>query len=135
MRIIKLSADFYNRYGSKPEILQKTDRPYSCLAMSVDGITYAIPLRHHIKHPYCFHTIGVAGIDFTKAIPLLENNFASDEDVRIDSKEWSILKRHEQDIYNSFKKYLFRYRKAKRHPDQPQNQNILKYSSLQYFDV
>ena len=91
MRIIHLSATFYEQYGSYPEILEKSKRPYSCLTVTVKGTRYAIPLRHHIHHPYCFHTTGEAGVDYTKAIPILSDDFVSDEDVRIDNKEWSIF--------------------------------------------
>ena len=68
MKLIILSDKFYKEYGGYREILKKPSRPYLCLTVKIDGVTFAIPIRHHINHPFCFKTIGDCGLDYTKAV-------------------------------------------------------------------
>ena len=49
-----LTEAFYTRFSYCEEILTKEDRPYYVLILELDCLTYAIPLRSHITHPYCF---------------------------------------------------------------------------------
>lgn len=51
MRLVILSESFYEKYAGCKEILKKTDRPYLCLTVKINGKTFAIPFRHHIRHP------------------------------------------------------------------------------------
>ncbi len=62
MQLKILSEKFYAAYADCEEILKKENRPYACLTVEIDGLMFAVPLRHHIKHPCAFHTIGEAGI-------------------------------------------------------------------------
>lgn len=133
MRLIILSEVFYEKYGSVPEILTKADRPYYCVTITVYNHTFAIPLRHHIRHPFCFKTLGEAGLDFSKAVVVDDPAYISNDSPWIDSAEWAILKRSENVIYNSFKQYVARYRRALKHPDEPRNQLILRYGTLGIF--
>ncbi len=135
MRIVYLSQSFYDKYGHCSEILKKTNRPYLCLTIKLDFKTYAIPLRHHISHPYCFITYGSCGLDYSKAIPVIDEDFILDKPAVIDSKEWNIIKANETKIIRTFKKYLRKYSKALKNPLLPRNNNILRYSTLQYFDI
>lgn len=106
-----------------------------CLTIRIDDIEYALPIRHHFKHPYGFHTLGEAGIDYTKAIPIIDKSFIDNSTPRIESAEWRILKRNENRIYNQFRKYLKTYKRAKLNPENERNANILRCSSLQHFDI
>jgi protein AbiQ len=54
MEFHRLSAAFYTQFSQCEEILTKEDRPYYVLLLELDGLVYAIPLRSHITHPYCF---------------------------------------------------------------------------------
>jgi EamA domain-containing membrane protein RarD len=54
MEFHRLSAVFYAQFGHCEEILKKEERPYYVLLLELDGLTYAIPLRSHITHSYCF---------------------------------------------------------------------------------
>lgn len=56
MKFILLSDKFYQAYGHLPEVLSKKTRPYACLAVEIDGIQFAIPFRHHIRHKHAFIT-------------------------------------------------------------------------------
>ena len=57
MKLILLSSLFYKDYANCPEILQKPTRPYTCLTVRIDGLTFAIPFRHHIPHNSDFDTM------------------------------------------------------------------------------
>jgi protein AbiQ len=47
------------------------------LILEIDGLTYAVPLRSHITHPYCFiadNTNGQnSGLDFSKAVVIIDS--------------------------------------------------------------
>ena len=129
-----LSENFYSTYANCTELLKKKNRPYACLTLEVDGLLFAIPFRHHIRHTYAFHTIGEAGLDFTKAVIISDPDYLSADTPTIDGKEFAVLKRNENKIRYDFSKYIRQYRRAMKHRDNPRNANILKYSSLQYFE-
>lgn len=133
MKIIKLTEQFYKDYGHCKEILMKQNRPYYCVCVSIDGHRFAIPFRHHIQHSYCFHTIGEAGIDYSKAVLLWKKEYISAETVTIDSKEYRAIKGREALIENGMRNYLKLYIKALKYKDNPNYQKIIQYSSLKYF--
>lgn len=134
MKIKILSKKFYNTYSDCSEILKKETRPYACLTIEIDGVLFAIPFRHHIKHTYSFHTIGEAGLDYTKAVIISDDDYLTDENPTIESKEFAIIKKNEQKIKYGLKKYVNQYKRAMKHRDNPRSKNILQYSSLQYFE-
>ena len=134
MKIKILSKKFYDTYANCSEILKKESRPYACLTIEVDGILFAVPFRHHIKHPYSFHTLGEAGLDYTKAVVISNDEYLTNECPTIESKEFAIIKRNEQKIKYGLKKYVNQYKRAMSHRDNPRSKNILEYSSLQYFE-
>lgn len=134
MKIKILSKKFYDTYSDCSEILKKETRPYACLTIELDGLLFAIPFRHHIRHSYSFHTLGEAGLDYTKAVIISDNEYLTDEHPSIESKEFSIIKKNEQKIKYGLKKYVNQYKRAMKHRDNPRSKNILKYSSLQYFE-
>lgn len=135
MKIVLLSESFYSSYSRYSEILKKKNRPYVCLTIRIDDMVYAIPLRHHIHHQYAFFTVGEAGLDYTKAIPITDPSFISSQTAWIETEEWTVIKGHENKIRSGFRKYLSRYKRAIKHPEIPVNQTIIKYSALQYFCI
>lgn len=134
MRLKILSEMFYNTYLHCSEILKKENRPYVCLAIELNGVLFAIPFRHHIRHQYAFHTLGEAGLDYTKSVIITDMLFLSDDKPSIESKEFSIIKRNEQKIRYGLSKYVNQYKRAMKHRDNPRSSGILKYSSLKYFE-
>lgn len=134
MKLKILSKDFYDTYGKCREILKKSNRPYACLTIELDGILFAIPFRHHIRHNYAFHTLGEAGLDYSKAVVISEARFLSEDRPTIESAEFAIIKREEQKIRYKFAQYVNQYRRAMKHRDNPRSKNILKFSALQYFE-
>lgn len=133
MKIIFLSAEFYNDFGNYSEILQKQNRPYACLAVKIDGKTFAIPIRHHISHKYAFFTIGNCGLDYTKAVPILKRSYISPIPATIEQKEFNRIKGNEHTIAKGLSKYIKLYKKALKYPDSPHYRNILQFSSLNAF--
>jgi len=77
MEFHRLSAAFYTQFGQYEEILNKEERPYYVLLLELDGLTYAIPLRSHIRHPYCFiadNSSGQnSGLDYSKAVVIIDS--------------------------------------------------------------
>mgnify|MGYP003302618752 CR=1 FL=1 len=133
MRLIRLSNAFYDKYETCDEILKKRSRPYVCLLIKIDEVTFAIPFRHHIAHEHAFFTYDDCGIDYTKAIVLSDPSFVSDSVPQIEQKEFNALKGKDHLIVNGMRKYLGLYKKAVQHSDNPHYSKILRFSSLQYF--
>ena len=134
MRFIYLSDTFYRDYAGCPEIMTKRARPYACLAVLIDGVLFAIPLRHHISHPYAFVTKPGCGLDYSKAV-VIRNG----EDIRqgvtpqIDQAEFNAMKGKDHLIENGMRRYVRLYRKARTQMHSPFYRNILQCSTLQYF--
>ncbi|MCQ2220052.1 MAG: hypothetical protein MJZ12_01590 [Prevotella sp.] len=134
MNFVKLSPTFFAKYSDCEEILHKgSDRPYACFRVKIDGMDFAIPIRHHIKHSYAFHTIGEAGLDYSKAVIINEDADILEHNAIIDSDEWSIIKSNKDKIRYQFKGYLNQVKRAFAHPDNPRSQRLLEYSALKYF--
>lgn len=59
-----LSEEFYRDYPHEtyPEIEVKQARPHITYLVELEeGTRFAIPLRSHIRHPFCFKTLGDSG--------------------------------------------------------------------------
>lgn len=134
MKFVFLSSLFYGDYQNCPEIMQKQNRPYACLTVRIGGNLFAIPIRHTIKHDYCFHTIAPRGLDFTKAVIIRNKNDIGQYGVIISSEEFNILKQNEDRIIREFKRYIKTFKNASAYKHQPQFQNIYYKSTLQYFE-
>ena len=111
---------------------KKENRPYACLTIELDGLLFAVPFRHHIKHQYAFHTIGEAGLDYTKSVLITDALFLSNEKPSIESKEFAIIKREENKIRYGLAKYVNQYKRAMRHRDNPPK---LEYTEIQYPEI
>lgn len=107
-RCVFLSDKFYNTYPSAqyPEMEQKQNRPYIQVYVEIGGVQYAIPLRSDIHHPHVLWTdkANHCGVDFSKAVVIKDET------------------------------YIESYKKAKKDLSKPVNQNLVKYSTLQYFE-
>lgn len=134
MDFITLSDSFYNRHANCAEILQKRTRPYACLAIQIDGLTYAVPFRHHIAHRHAFITCGQQGLDYTKAVVISGSADIGSTSVQIESADYQALKGKEPVIVNGLRRYIALYKKASRFPGSKNYANILTYSSLKYFN-
>jgi len=74
----RLSKAFYTQYKNCEEILAKNERPYYVLLLEIDNLTYAIPLRSHITHQYCYIADSSknqrSGLDYSKSIVITDTN-------------------------------------------------------------
>jgi len=135
MKLIFLSQDFYTDYSQHSEIMAKNNRPYACFTIMIDSHLFAIPLRHHINHPFAYITVGNCGLDYSKAVVVDDPRYISSATPTIDSKEWNLIKAGYDVIFREFKKYLHQYKRALKHPDNPRSDIYLKYGTLKYFDI
>ena len=133
MRFIFLSDEFYNDFANCPEIMQKRNRPYACLAVKIHGQTFAIPFRHHINHSYAFITYGDCGLDYTKAVVISKASYIGVGNPQIEQREFNALKGKEDAIVRGLTKYIKLYKKACLYPNNSHYANIRDYSSLKYF--
>lgn len=138
MKYIYLDNNFYNRHPqiNYPEILQKKDRPYVQIAISVNNQLWAIPLRSNINHNYVFWSDkkNKCGIDFTKAVPIDHKDINTNRHPSIRQNEFNALKGKEHSVIKSFKGFIKKYNHSKQHPNLPESKVILRYSTLQYFE-
>ena len=135
MRMILLSQTFYAKYGGKAEIMDKENRPYACFTVEIDGILYAIPIRHHIRHPFAFFTVGESGLDYSKAVVIEDPSYISDQKATIDQREWNAIKAGNDTIFYEFRKFVRQYKRALAHPDNPRSEQYLKYCTLRHFNI
>lgn len=134
MRLIMLSDKFYKEYCNCAEVLQKQTRPYVCLEIKIRGTTFAIPFRHHIKHKYAFITYGECGLDYTKAVVIDDRQHIADVSPQVDQNEFNAIKGKESKIHKGLSNYIKLYKKALQYKDSSHYANIIRYSSLQYFE-
>jgi protein AbiQ len=136
----RLSADFYAHFGHCEEILKKEERPYYVLLLELDGLTYAIPLRSHITHPYCFIAENYIdqnnGLDYSKTVVIDSVQYIDPSPVTIRQHEYNIYKQREFLIRKQFSSYVTSYKKEVRrrlkNPALPVSA-LCRYSSLKYF--
>jgi protein AbiQ len=141
MEFRRLSADFYLKFSHCEEILTKENRPYYVLLLKLDDLTYAIPLRSHITHPYCFiadNTAGQnSGLDYSKAVVILDlAQYIDPVPVTIRQHEYNIFKKQEYLIIKQFSSYVLSYKKEIRrrlkNPELPVSA-MCRYAALKYF--
>lgn len=135
MKYIFLTEQFYKDYEKCPEIEQKRFRPYIMLLVKIDNLTFALPLRSHIKHPYAFFTDNEnhCGVDYSKAVII------TNESLYIDTKrptlrpnEHKALQGKAYIITKEFSRYLNDYKKAVT-KNTKRLDYTYKYCTLQYF--
>ena len=141
MKFNRLSAAFYVQFGHYEEILTKEERPYYVLLLELDGLTYAIPLRSHITHPYCFIADKAcgqkSGLDYSKAIVITDiDAYIDPAPVTIRQKEYNVFKKQEYLIKRQFSSYVILYKKEvyrrRVNPMLPEAA-LCRYSTLKYF--
>ena len=141
MEFHRLSTAFYTQFGCCDEILTKEERPYYVLLLKLDGLTYAIPLRSHITHLYCFiadtSDRQKSGLDYSKAVVISDiAKYIDPAPVTIRQNEYNILKQQEYLIGKQFSSYVKSYKKEilrrKKNSALPASPLCL-YSALKYF--
>ena len=141
MEFHRLSAAFYVKFGHCEEILTKEERPYYVLLLELNNLTFAIPLRSHITHPYCFIADNSAdqkkGLDYSKAVVIVDPvQYIEPIPVTIRQNEFNVYKQRKYLIRKQFSSYVKTYIKEVRRrikaPILPISA-LCRYSSLKYF--
>ena len=138
LKPVFLTQDFYNDYAHCSEIEKKDTRPYVRIQIQIDGILWAIPLRSHINHEHVIWTDkeNACGIDFSKAVVVNRPDaYISGKKVYMRPNEFAVLKRiNKHTVVQKMQQYIKVYQDAKEHPDIGRNKQLLKFSTLQYFE-
>ena len=88
--------------------VKNTFRKILCLLCRSLPASYKTP-------QYAFHTIGEAGLDYTKSVIITDAHFLSDEKPSIESKEFAIIKSEENKIRYGLAKYVNQYKRIMQH--------------------
>jgi protein AbiQ len=139
MEFRHLSDKFYRKYPSEqfPELMVKENRPYTQVITDINGLKFAVPLRSDISHSTdVLWTDKQAGhgLDFTKAVIILDDEYVSDEKVFIRQKEHKHLLGKERRVKEKMEKCIANYKKAKSNIKEKHNAEYCKFSTLQYFE-
>jgi len=141
MEFHRLSAAFYTQFNHCEEILTKEERPYYVLLLELDNLTYAIPLRSHISHTYCFiadkSTGQNSGLDYSKSVVITDlKKYIDSIRVTIRQYEFNVLKKQEYLIKKQFSSYVKSYKKEVLRRNKNSNlpvSSLCRYSTLKYF--
>lgn len=140
MKIQKLAPKFFEENKGLVEVLDKArgewtggkERGYGIVMVSLNNLTFGIPLRSHINHSFCYRTGEMKGLDYTKAVLIKDETYISDKPFKIPSEEYVKIADREIHISRQFEKYVLRYVKGHESHDQ----NIIgkyRYSTLQNY--
>ena len=140
MEFWHLSQKFYTDYPQSqyPELMAKNDRPYTQTIVTVDNLTFAVPLRSDISHQQNVlwtNKRAKCGLDFTKAVLILDPNYIDySKKVFIRPDEHRHLLGKERRVKEKMEKCIEDYKKAKADLSQEHNREYCSFSSLQYFE-
>lgn len=139
MDYVFLSQDFFNDYPNNnyPQIECKQNRPYIHVIFTISNITVCLPLRSNIVHPHAYFTDrkNKCGVDYSKAIIIINQKYINKNiNIRIRSNEFKKLIGKEYIIKKQFLKYVELYLDCKRNINTPHKDDILNFSTLQYFE-
>lgn len=139
MEFRHLSSKFYADYPNEkyPELMLKEYRPYTQTIITIGDLKFAIPLRSHIPHDnnvLWTNKSERSGLDFTKAVLILDAEYIEDKKVYIRSQEHKKLLGKEYVVRQKMIKCIEDYKKAKENINESHNKEYCSYSALQYFE-
>lgn len=131
MDIKKLTPRFYQENQHLKEVLDK-NRGYGLTIVSFNGLRFGIPIRTNIHkgNNYCFRTIENGGLDYQKAVLLIDDEYISPVTFMVKQEEYEKINEHEHFINIHFEKYVKLYIKAHIKNDQRVINREFKYSTL-----
>lgn len=143
MELKKLKNLFYEENAHLVEVMDKNaagewtgdkTRGYGIVVIETGDLRFGIPLRSGIKHRHAFMTVkgGNKGLDYTKAVLLLKDEYISESAFKIPEVEFILIKEKSHHIIGEFTKYVERYKKGITNSDE----NILRayqFSTLQNY--
>ena len=129
-----LTEKFYKDYphDKYPQMEIKEDRPYAHVTVELYN-----QLRSHVDHPHAFFTNKRerCGVDYSKAVVVLNTDYidtARKAFLRPD--EYKKLRGKDYIIKQQFINYIELYKRAKVDLTVSHRDDILKFSTLQYFE-
>jgi protein AbiQ len=140
MDIRTLKQDSYNRLAKdRPEVLEK-NRGYGIVSITIDTLTYAIPLRSNMNHSSGFKTISMKrgkkliwnGLDYSKALIVQQSDIESTAFKLREQKEFDKIQSNKSKIQSEFEKYVTAYRESVEKGTSTKDPRF-KFSTLQYF--
>lgn len=139
MKYTFLTDQFYSDYPNSryPQIESKKNRPYAHIIVNTYEKLFCIPLRSNITHPHAYFTNKKtrSGIDYSKAVIIEDMNYIdNDTKVFLRQDEFNKLRGKEHIIQKQFRNYIELYKKAKSDLTIPYRNEILNFSTLQYFE-
>ncbi len=134
-----LSDKYYAEYTNDeyPQLELKSNRPYAHIKVNMYGYDFYIPLRSNIQHPHAFFTDkrNKCGVDFSKAVIITDASYVDNiTKVYLRNNEFNKLRGKEYRIKKGLEDYIDLYKRAKNGENISHKDDILKYSSLQYFE-
>ncbi|MDT3309714.1 type III toxin-antitoxin system TenpIN family toxin [Shewanella vaxholmensis] len=136
MEIKSLTSSAYKRVSAgKEQVLQK-NRGYGIIAITVSGITFAVPLRSNLNHPNGFKTILVGkswnGLDYSKALLVEEADITQESFQLREQEEFDKIIKNKDKIIKDFSKYVADYIVYASSADKVLDRRF-QYTTLQYF--
>lgn len=118
MELKKLEDLFYLENSHLLEVLDKDKagswtsdktRGYGVVVCSYQDLRFGIPLRSRINHKFCFLTKDDKGLDFSKSVLLLKDEYISVKPFIIPADERNLLLSKSHFILGRFSHYVERY--------------------------
>ena len=144
--IYTLSDIFYDAYNKEqyPEILNKEERPYSCLLIeTVWDFFICIPFRTDIRHKQAYKfkntkrsAFHQSGLDYSKIIIIKDTLCLGDKTI-IDQDEFNETRNNIERIAKEATEYIDTYVRHKKGTNvlaSAMYDRMYKFSALQYFD-
>lgn len=139
MKYTFLTKKFFNDHPHTmyPQMEIKEDRPYVHIQVEAYGQLFCIPLRSHIDHPHAFFTNkkNKCGVDYSKAVVINNNDYIDNtKKAYLRPDEYKKLKGKDFIIKKQFLAYIELYKSAKIDDTVNHREEILAFSTLQYFE-
>ncbi|NBI91495.1 hypothetical protein D3Z45_13180 [Lachnospiraceae bacterium] len=139
MKYTFLTEKFYNDYPHEqyPQMEIKEDRPYAHVQVEAYNQLFCIPLRSHIDHPHALFTNKKerCSVDYSKAVVINSDEYIDkNRKAFLRPDEYKKLKGKDFIIKKQFLAYIELYKQAKIDESIDHREEILKFSTLQYFE-
>lgn len=133
MQIALLTEEFFQKHQGC-EVLLKHNRPYIIIYSRKNKVTYAVPLRSHLRMDGFFtdadHT---KGADYKKTLIVTERDVQKNKRPYVEDSQYRALRDHAAIIERGVDKFIETYKKARTTPDRAYAKIILNTSTIQYF--
>ena len=101
--------------------------------ITVLGLPYHFALPSNIAS--ASRPLKNGGLDYTKAIPIIDESFIDmSRKAIVRQCDWPIIQSNRKRIKAGMLKYIEQYKRAKKNARNPVYKNLIRYSTLQYFE-